>query len=109
MNQPIRRRRRRLGDFEPLDLIISRTETEAKSPTESTDTKSENEHPPNTPQVSVDSTTNKQLTIDRIRSEIQEEQYHCQLNEPHYYNDSHDWGDNLEFVRARLLAFSPKV
>lgn len=77
MNQPMRKRRtrRRLGDSNQSDLsLISRTETEAGSPAESTETESKNEPlPSNTLQVSVDSTTTHQMTIDRIRSEIQEE------------------------------------
>ena len=70
MNQPIRRRRRkRLGDSEPLDLsLISRSEP-SSTLIEPTDTESKNEHPPsNTPQASVDSITTHQMTIDRNRN-----------------------------------------
>lgn len=78
MNEPIKkRRRRRMGDSTPLDLsFISRTETEVSSSTEPTDPESKNEHfPPNTPQASVDSVTTHQMTIDRIRSEINEDKF----------------------------------
>ena len=71
MNQPIRRRRRRrLDDSESLDLfLISRSEPEAKSPTEPTDTESENEYfSLNTPEASVDFITTNQMTIDRNRN-----------------------------------------
>jgi hypothetical protein len=47
--------------------------------------------------------TTNQRKIDRILIEILEEQYHCQLDEPHYSDDTHDWSDRQgEFVRARL-------
>ncbi len=77
MNQPIRRRRRRrLNDSELLDLfLISRSEPEAKSPTEPIDTESEIDTPPAeqgdssfTLEASLDSMTTNQMTIDRNRN-----------------------------------------
>ena len=45
------------------------------------------------------------MTIDRIRSEIQEDEYHCLLNEPDYFNDTHDWADNHESVSSDYWHF----
>lgn len=108
MNQPIRRRRRRrVGDSDPLNFsLISGTEIQAESSTEPTDNELKNDHPPsNIPQTSVDSTTTKQMTIDRIRSEINEDNYYSQLNEPDYSNDTHDWSDNFESASSDYWHF----
>ena len=108
MNEPIKkRRRRRVGDSESLDFsLISRTDTQAKSSAEPTNTESENEHPPsNTPQANVDSVTTHQMTIDRIQKEINEDNYHSKLNEPEYSNDTHDWSDDLDLVSSDYWHF----
>lgn len=108
MNEPIRRRRRRRVSDSEIDLsLIARTKSSSPSPVTKTNSDDDSS---NDPQIAVNyNTKSHQATIDRIRSEINEDNYHCQLNEPDYSNDTHDWGDNLESARARLLAFSWNV
>lgn len=107
MNQPIRRRRRRrLGDSSESDFSITPTEL-LDTPVESTDTQSQHDDPPeNTPQVNVDSNTSThQAIIDRIRSEINEDNYHSLLSESDYSDDTHDWGEIGELVSSDYWHF----
>ena len=107
MNQPIRRQRRRRTDSEESDLdLISRTKP-STTPAEPTDTQSQHDDPPSTtPQINVDSNTSThQAIIDRIRSEINEDNYHSLLSESDYSDDTHDWGEIGELVSSDYWHF----
>ena len=104
-DQSLRKRRRRTNNSEVDISLITPTKpssfinTEAKS-----DDASSIES-----QVTINSTTTNttshQATIDRIRSEINEDQYHCSLNEADYSNDTHDWGDDHDNISSDYWHF----
>ena len=104
MAESIRRRRRtRRTDNSEVDISLITT-TEPSSFT-NTEAKSD-DAPSSESQVTVDSTTTShQAIIDRIRSEINEDQHHCSLNEPYYSNDTHDWGDHHENISSDYWHF----
>lgn len=103
MSEPIRRRRRRrISDSSDRDFdLISRTKS---SPSIDTQT-SEDNTPSNVPQVTIDREATRQMVIDRIRSEIIEDEYHCLFDEPDFSDDSHNWGDNLESTSSDYWHF----
>lgn len=104
MSEPIRRRRRRRTDDGEVDLsrIVP---ARLSSPSPVTESKSDDDSSSD-PQITVESNTvSHQAIIDRIRSEINEDNYHSGLNEPDYSNDTHDWGDNLELVSSDYWHF----
>ena len=102
MNEPIiRRRRRRQGDSQEVD--ISSVNIETSVPT-NTETEIDNTSS-NIPQPNVEHQTNNQNTVDRIHSEIQDEEYHSLLDEPNYSDDTHDWGNNYELVSSDYWHF----
>ena len=105
MSEPIsRRRRRRRGDNSEINSFLT-TPTKPLSPPTTSEVKSDDSSS-NIPQETVDSgTTSHQATIDRIRSEIQEDEYHCLFDEPDYSNDSHDWANNHESVSSDYCHF----
>ena len=101
MSEPIRRRRRRrITDSSQSDVLPSEpTATETSSTKTSSDDSSSNIPQP------LDHEATHQLTIDRIRSEIQEDEYHCLFDEPDFSDDTHDWGDNEESVSSDYWHF----
>ena len=44
------------------------------------------------------SLTSKYAVIDRIRTELLEDNYHTKLVEPEYWDESHNWSDGDESV-----------
>ena len=102
MNEPtIRRRRRRATDSQEIDISSQNIETLVGTNKE---TETDNA-PPNILQSNVEHRTNNQIAVDRIRSEIQDEEHHSLLDEPNYSDDTHDWSDNYELVSSDYWHF----
>ena len=51
------------------------------------------------------STASKLAVIDRIRTEILEDQHHSQLVEPNYWDETHNWENNGELVSDEYWHF----
>ena len=106
MNEPITRRRRRRRTTDSLEIDTPSTvptETPALSPT-NLESQS-NDTPLNTPPVVVEPETNYQITVDCIRSELQDSEYYYELDEPEYSDNSHDWGDNYDLTSSDYWHF----
>ena len=104
MSESIRRRRRKRTDSTEVDLSII-TPTESSPPSNVTESDSD-DGSSNEPQITIDSNiTSHQATIDRIRSEINEDNYHSQLNEPEYSNDTHNWSDEQDVFSSDYWHF----
>ena len=95
MSEPIRRRqRKRRTNSNEVDLSLIAL---PKSPPHTNTETKDDDASSGEPQMTVDfGTTSHQAIYDRIRSEINKDQYHCSLNEPDYSNDTHDWDDNYD-------------
>ena len=101
---PRRRRKRRVDDD---SATVSVTPSIKLSPSDSI------ELAPDEMSIEVEASTSsansKLAIIDRIRTELLEDRYHSQLVDPEYWDESHNWANNGESVRARLLALSWKI
>lgn len=106
MNEPITRRRRKTRQTDSLNIdtpATVSTKTSMPSPAEST---SKNDNTPDSiSQVAVEPETNYQITIDCIRSELQDSEYYYELDDPEYSDNSHDWSDNYDSISSDYWHF----
>lgn len=93
---PKRRKRRRIGD--PTDISLHSSTELSSPPAENVEPASSDRASSNPPEIPIPPSPTKLTTVDLIRTELLEDVYHAELSEPHFSDDTHNWGNGNKLI-----------